>query len=209
MRSFSNLYVRELLDAFASTAPAPAGGSAAALAGATGVALLLMAIDIRSQRPSKSKSNDLTDTADRLRPLRPALTTLIDRDADAYSSVIEALRMPVSDAETEARQRAAYDTAMRAATEVPLETMRTCRRALGEAPVVAMICTKGTSGDVGVAIELLLAAVRGAGLTVDSNLRSLTDVEYADSVRAERKRLQSESAADAERGLGQLSVQSG
>jgi formiminotetrahydrofolate cyclodeaminase len=209
MRSFSNLYLSELLDAFASTAPAPGGGSAAALAGATGIALLLMAISVRAQRPADAKADDLTEATDRLRSLRPAITALIDGDAEAYSSVIEALRMPVNDAETEVRQRTAYETAMRAATEAPLETMRLCRRALAEAQVVTRQCTRSTSADVGVAIELLRAAVRAGGLTVDANLRSLRDVEYVGHVRAERQRLESESAVDAEHGLAQLSSRSG
>jgi formiminotetrahydrofolate cyclodeaminase len=198
VRSYSNFYLRDLLDAFASTAPAPGGGSAAALSGATGASLLLMAADIRASRPTSSPaSSELADVIDRLRSLRPAIASLIDRDADAYSQVIAALRMPITDEATEARKREAYESAMQAATDVPLETMRACRRALRDAPVVAALCTRGTRGDVGVAIELLRAAVRGAGITIDANLGSLTDAELAGRIRTERQLLEQESDADA------------
>jgi formiminotetrahydrofolate cyclodeaminase len=198
VRSYSNFYLRDLLDAFASTAPAPGGGSAAALAGATGASLLLMAADIRAARPAPSPaSTELADVIDRLRSLRPAISSLIDRDAEAYSQVIAALRMPVTDEATDARKQEAYESAMRAATDVPLETMRACCRTLRDAPVVAAVCTRGTRGDVGVAIELLRAAVRGAGITIDANLRSLRDGEHAGRIRTERQLLEQESDADA------------
>lgn len=207
MGSYTNLQLRDLLDAFASTNPAPGGGSAAALAGATGVSLLLMAIGVRLSKPGDSSRSTMLAVADeRLRSLQAAIATFIDRDADAYSSVIAALRLPV---DPDGPRRVALDSALRGATEIPLDTMRACRRALREAPAVAAHCTRSTRGDVAVAIELLNAAVRGAGRTIDANLDSLRDAEYVARVRSERQGLESESAADAEHGLAQLAGRSG
>jgi formiminotetrahydrofolate cyclodeaminase len=207
MHSFTNLQLRDLLDAFASTNPAPGGGSAAALAGATGVSLLLMAIGIRRAKPGDSSHSTTLATAhERLRSLQPAIATFIDRDAEAYSSVVAALRLPV---DPDGPRRVALDSALRGATEIPLDIMRACQRALREASAVAAHCTRSTRGDVAVAIELLNAAVRGAGRTIDANLESLRDAEYAARVRSERRRLESESAADVEQGLAQLTTPSG
>ncbi len=207
MRSYTNYSVRDLLDAFSSTAPAPGGGAAAALTGALGVSLLLMAVGIRASRPTESTDSvELADATDRLRSLRPAIASLVDRDAEAYTSVIMAVRMPPDAAE---RRRAAIDSAMRTATDVPLEIMRACRRALRDAPIVAMHSIRSTHGDVGVAIELLRAAVRSVGLTIDANLPSLKDVEYASAAKTERQRLDVESAADAEHASSLLSGRSG
>jgi formiminotetrahydrofolate cyclodeaminase len=202
MRSYSNYSVRDLLDAFSSTAPAPGGGAAAALTAALGVSLLLMAAGIRSSRPGEAAdSSELADATDRLRSLRPAIESLVDRDAEAYASVITALRMPADSGE---RRKAALDSAMRAATDVPLDIMRASRRALREAPVVATHSIRSTHSDVGVAIELLRAAVRSAGLTIDANVASLKDAEYARLVNEERERLDAESAADAEKALSMV-----
>jgi formiminotetrahydrofolate cyclodeaminase len=198
MPSYTTLPVRDLLDAFASAMPAPGGGSAAALTGATGVSLLLMAAGIRLSKPGGSAhSPALEEARDRLQSLHPTITAFIDRDADAYSSVVEAIRV-----------NGDLQEALRGATDIPLETMRACRNALQDAPIVATYCTKSTRGDVGVAIDLLNAAVRGAGLTIDANLGSIGDAEYVSRVRSERQRLESESAADAEHGLSRLSVRS-
>ena len=199
MRSYSNYSVRDLLDAFSSTAPAPGGGAAAALTGALGVSLLLMAVGIRGSRPIESTDSvELADATDRLRSLRPTLASLVDRDAEAYTSVIAALRMPPDAGD---RRRAAIESAMHAATDVPVEIMRACRRALHDAAVIASHSIRSTHGDVGVAIELLGAAARSAGLTIDANLASLKDAEYADAVRTERLRLATESEADAKSAL--------
>ena len=199
MRSYSNYSVRDLLDAFSSTAPAPGGGAAAALTGALGVSLLLMAAGIRASRPAESTDSvELANATDRLRSLRPTIASLADRDAEAYTSVITALRMPADAGE---RRRAAIESAMHSATDVPLEIMRACRRALHDAPFVASHSIRSTHGDVGVAIELLRAAVRSSGLTIDANLASLKDAEYASAVKTERLRLDTESEADAERAV--------
>ena len=198
MSSYTSLPVRDLLDAFASATPAPGGGSAAAMTGATGVSLLMMAAGIRLSKPGDSApSTALAEARERLQSLHPAIAAFIDRDADAYSSVVEAIR-----------SKGDLQAALRGATDIPLETMRACREALRDAPTVATYCTKSTRGDVGVAIELLNAAVRGAGLTIDANLGSIGDAEYVSRVRSERQRLESESAADAEHGLSRLSVRS-
>ena len=199
MRAYSNYPLDDLLDAFASASPAPGGGSAAALTGALGVSLLLMAIGIRTSRPSGApESFELADAADQLRTLRPAVGSLVDRDAEAYESVLAARRM-----------KNQGESAMRAATDVPLETMRVCRRALREAQVVAAHAIRSTHGDVGVAVELLRAAVRAAGITVDANLASLKDADYVGLVRTERQRLDDESGADADTVLAYLRGRSG
>jgi formiminotetrahydrofolate cyclodeaminase len=189
-----------VLDAFASSAPVPGGGSAAALAGAVGAALLIMVAGLK-RRSDDAEADLLAGAADRLRPLRTQLTALVDRDADAYASVMSALRLPKADEIQAAARRQALDAAMRSATEAPLETMRLCRRALGEALAVAERCVPSAASDVGVAIELLRAAVHGAEMNVDTNLASVGDAAYVSGVNAEQQQLVKESQADADRGL--------
>ena len=202
-RRYSTLNLKELLDAFASNAPVPGGGSASALAGATGVALLIMVASMQ-KAGAAAQSADLAAAVVRLGPLRDALTSLIDRDSDAYSSVIDALCLPKgNDAEAAAR-RQALTSAMKGATDAPLEVMRICRRALADSLIVAAQGRRSAASDVGVAIELLRAAVRGASMNVDTNLPALSDAAYVDRVNAERQQLGEQSAADAERALALL-----
>jgi formiminotetrahydrofolate cyclodeaminase len=203
--SLSSRSLVELLDAFASSAPVPGGGSAAALTGATGVALLIMVAGLSKTRTgTSSESLELAAAAERLRPLRETLTALVDRDAEAYTSVMDARRLPKTNDDQVVRRRQAIASAMLRATETPLDTMRACRHALADALIVASLGAPSASSDVGVAIELLRAAGRGAAMNVDTNLPSLKDTTYADRVRAEREQLDAESTAAVERALALL-----
>jgi len=203
MARLSSLTLIELLDAFAASEPVPAGGSASALAAATGASLLIMAATLPKTRSGAAEEGaELAAAAVRLRPIRDALVDLIDRDAEAYAGVIAAFRSTKGMADDERRNTVA--AAMQLATEVPLETMRASAQGLHEAVVIASSCSRAAGGDVGAAVELLLAAMRGAGGSVDSNLAALKDLEYVDRISAERRRLEDESVADGERSCAAL-----
>jgi formiminotetrahydrofolate cyclodeaminase len=199
------MVVSDLLDAFASNEPVPGGGSAAALAGAVGVSLLVMVAGLAKTRSgAPEEAADLADASARLRPLRDELLSLVDGDSAAYQAVLAAMRLPKDgEAQTQAR-RAAIQDAMRAATEVPLQTMRVCQQALRGALVVAAAGNPNASSDTGVAVELLVAALRGASMNVDVNVKSLTDAAFAGRIAEERAELEAEAVADAERARERL-----
>jgi glutamate formiminotransferase/formiminotetrahydrofolate cyclodeaminase len=197
---YTHMTLLDLLDAFAANEPVPGGGSAAALAGAVGTALLIMVAGLpRTRTGTPEEAADLSEAAARLRPLRDSLTSLIDEDSTAYSSVLEATRLPKgTDADRTAR-RAALDAAMREAIDVPMNTMRCCQQALRGALVVAQGGNANALTDTAIGIELLLTGLRGAGMNVDVNIRSVSEADYADRVREERRELEAEGMEDARR----------
>jgi formiminotetrahydrofolate cyclodeaminase len=200
--SYSKYALVDLLDAFSSNEPAPGGGSASALTAAVGVSLLMMVAGLpktRSGRDVPEEAADLAAAAARLRPLRDNLITLIDRDSEAYRSILSALALPkASDAEkTERKQR--LQAALREATDVPLETMRECQQALAGAVVVARNGLRAAASDVATAVELLSASTRSCALAIDANLVGVADQQYVERVRAERAQLDADGSADAAR----------
>src|SRR5690349_3748579 len=137
MLDFRTAALEDLLDAFASSEPLPGGGSAAALTGALGVSLLLMVAGMAKTRTgSPEETADLAAAAARLRPIRDELTALVEEDSQAYLGVIAAYRTPRGSDAERIERREAIEAAMRAATDVPLRTMRACEHALRDAPVV-------------------------------------------------------------------------
>ena len=191
MSQYSHLSLAQLLDAFASNQPVPGGGSAAALAGAVGASLLIMVAGLpKTRHGTDEERSALTAAAARLRPLRDELASLIDRDSEAYTSVINAYRLPRSTDAEQAARRDAIDEAMRAATEAPLATIRACERAMREAEVIASSGAASASSDVAVGIELLKTAARGAGMNVDTNLAAVKDAEYVRRVSQELRDLE-------------------
>jgi formiminotetrahydrofolate cyclodeaminase len=200
MTTYSTYALADLLDAFASNDPVPGGGSAAALTGALGVSLLLMVAGLPKTRTgAPEEAADLSQASARLRPMREALEQLIDRDAAAYQRVVAAYRLPKLSNDEQAHRAEAIAEAMRAATETPLDTMRLCQQALEGAAIVAVNGLGSASSDVAVAIELLLTAAKGGAMNVDANLPAMKDRARAEQMRLERKELEAESIAAAQR----------
>ena len=206
--SYSSFAVIDLLDAFASNEPVPGGGSAAALAGSLGVSMLMMAAGLPKTRTmAPEEATDLAEASSRLRPLRESLIELIDGDSDAYRAVMAALKLPkATDAEKAAR-REAIEAAMHEATDAPLEMMRACQQALAGAVVVARNAYRVAASDVGMGIELLVASMRGCAMSIDGNLRSISDAAYKDRVKTERQQLETDSVADAARARALLATE--
>lgn len=199
---YSEYALLDLLDAFASNEPTPGGGSAAALAGALGVSLLMMVAGLpktKGGREVPEEAADLAEASSRLRLLRDNLVVLVDRDADAYRAILTALALPKStDAEkTERRRR--LQAALQGATDVPLDTMRECQQALAGSVVVARNGLRAAASDVATAVELLLASARSCGLAIDANLKGITDATYVARVATERQQLEADATADAAR----------
>ena len=206
MASFSTMAAIDLIDAFASNEPVPGGGSASALAGAVGTALLIMVAAMPKTRTgAPEETADLAEAEARLRPLRNELTGLIDRDSEVYATVLAARRLAKGTDEEKAARLAAIQSGTMLATEVPLDTMRACRQALQGAVVVAKHGSRNAASDVGVAIELLIAGLKGAGLNIDINLGGLTDHAFVARAQRARQELEREGTADADKARAVLS----
>jgi formiminotetrahydrofolate cyclodeaminase len=203
MTSYAQMALADLLDAFASNEPVPGGGSASALAGAVGVSLLVMVAGLPKTRTgAPEEAADLAEASTRLRPLRDALLALVDDDSAAYSKVLDAMRLPKETADDKTARREAIGTAMKRATEVPLETMRHCQQALRGAIVIARCGNPNAATDTTTGVELLRAGLRSAGMNVNVNLPGLTDAELAARIREERNELLEEGESDAREALG-------
>jgi formiminotetrahydrofolate cyclodeaminase len=206
-RPFSEFALIDLLDAFASNTPVPGGGSAAALAGALGVSLLIMAAGLpKSRTGAPEEAADLAEAAARLRPLRDRLVALIDADTNAYRSVMEAMRLPKTSPEDQAHRTDAMQSALKGATDVPLDVLRACQQSLAGAVVVARNGYRAAASDIATAIELLDATVRGTAVSIDGNLSRIKDGAYTARVKAEREQLAADSGRDATQALEAVSA---
>jgi formiminotetrahydrofolate cyclodeaminase len=188
--------VTELLNAFSAPDPTPGGGSASALAGAVGASLLAMVSALpRTRHGSDDDRAVLGGLRDVLISARDRLATLVDEDATAYGEVVASYRLPKGTDEERAARTAAVQRAVRRATDVPLEVMRTCATAVAAAREVAARGNPSAASDVRVGLELLLAGLRGARENVAINLGGLADPAAADALRAEAAALSEAAAA--------------
>jgi methenyltetrahydrofolate cyclohydrolase len=172
----------DLLAAFRSSDPTPGGGSAAALAGAVGAALLAMVAGLPKPRAATDEDIEtLRDAGANCTELCERLRLLIDYDSDAYDLVVSAYRMPKGTAEEKEERTTRIQRA--------LDVMRACVSAIDRAAVVATYGNQNASSDVRVALELLMAGLRGAKYNVEINLGSVKDQAYVDDVREETEKL--------------------
>jgi formiminotetrahydrofolate cyclodeaminase len=182
--------VSDLLADFRSSDPTPGGGSAAALAGAVGASLLAMVAAL--PKPQASTDQDvarLRQAGDRCTDLALQLEMLVNRDSEAYDLVVGAYRMPKTTDEEKTARTAGIQSALKVATEAPLDVMRRCRDALALAPIVGEFGNTNASSDVKVAIGLLRAGLAGARENVEINLGSVKDTDYVHKVHHEVRTL--------------------
>lgn len=195
MSNLVNRPLPELLAEFASAGPTPGGGSAAALTAAVGLSLVAMVARMpRTKHGTDEDRQALDGVLQAVEHLAQHALDLVDDDAAAYDEVVAAYRKPKATDDQKVERRSAIEAALRGAAEVPLEVMRSCRAGLGAALEAAKTGNPSASSDVGVAVELLGAALRGAALNVRVNLSSLTETGYVDAVADECSRLESTAA---------------
>jgi formiminotetrahydrofolate cyclodeaminase len=176
---FSDGKIPDFLEALAAKKPTPGGGSAAALVGALGAALGVMT----------ARYSDSADAERELETVRAGLLPLVDADAEAYGLVASAMSLPKDSDDTKRRRKAALQTALGEAAEVPLKGMGLAARGLAELAKLAPICNKHLVSDLLAAASFLGAALEGCGENVKVNAVSLADKERGGKLQADCARL--------------------
>lgn len=176
--------VSDYLDLMASDAPAPGGGSAAALCGAQGAGLAAMVAGFTIGR---KKFADFEENALAVRDAELALTeklkAQIDQDTEAFNLVAAAFKLPKATDEEKQARSAAIQAGTLVSTQVPFETMELALDALKAAEKLLIGFNENAASDLGVAAFNLLTCVKGAWLNVCINISSLKDREKAETFR--------------------------
>lgn len=182
--TLNDLSVTAFADQVSADAPAPGGGSVAALAGALGAALAAMVGNLTVRRPELAEVRDaMTSLALRAQDLKARLLDRVVEDSAAFEAVMAANRMPKG---TEA-ERAARGHAMKQAndraTQVPLEVLALCEQAaaLAEKAVASGYVACLSDGAAGAAMTL--AGAEAAALNVLINLQPAGDAPDAAALR--------------------------
>src|SRR5688572_4813516 len=185
----------DLVAALASDAPTPGGGTAAALAGATGAALVEMVGALTLSKEKYAASHDaVRPIADEARRAREEFLRLAREDAESYEAVLAARRLPKTTDDDRALRAARITAANRVAAEVPLRTARTAAALLARLPVLAEKGNPNAASDAGAAALLLEAAAQAALLNVAINLGGTEDPGFAAPLTQEAERIAQDAA---------------
>lgn len=171
--------VPDFLNELASAEPVPGGGSAAALSGAIGCALMTMVARLSvGKKGYEEFQEELTRARDLLVPMRERFLSLVDEDAESFKRVMKAYKLPkMTEADRQERAKAISD-ALKVAAETPFKTMKLAQAALKAARPVVLYGNKSSITDAGVGTMNLDACFRGARLNVLINLPSIQDEAF-------------------------------
>lgn len=171
--------VSHFLDELASNAPAPGGGSVAALSGALGAALVSMVCNLTlGKKGYEEVQDEIQDLLTQAEALRRELTDLLEADVAAYTAYSQAAKLPRETEEQKTARAEAMQTALKNATLVPLRIAEAAVKVMDLCMPVAEKGNKFAVSDAGVAVLMAEASLRSAALNVLINLRTLKDEAF-------------------------------
>ncbi|NLV72847.1 MAG: cyclodeaminase/cyclohydrolase family protein [Actinobacteria bacterium] len=179
-RAYMRSTLESYIDRLAGSEPEPGGGSAAALVGALGAALVTMVTNLTLGKEKYADvEGDMVKIQEESEVLRSRLENLVTLDALAYGKVATAMKLPRDDDSQKEARRRVLQAALQGAAEVPLEVAET---ALEVAKLSLPAAEKGNVNgvsDAGVAALLADAAAQSAALNVKINLAWIEDEEFS------------------------------
>jgi formiminotetrahydrofolate cyclodeaminase len=180
----------EFLEALASSAPTPGGGSAAAVIGAMGAGLISMVCNVTlGKKGLEAAAADMREICTESEKLRIRLTAMIAEDIAAFDGLMKAYRLPKASDADKAQRSAAIQESLTGATKIPLECARTCAQVIGISRRAAELGYAGVISDAGVGVLAAQTALRSAGLNVQINAPLLQDREFAAAALSELEQL--------------------
>ena len=176
--------VQQFTQSLASSAPAPGGGSASALMGAQGAALVAMVCRLTEGSAKYAPHHALAgETRAQAEGVAEKFLSVIDRDTEAFLTISRAYAMAKTTPEEKARRSAAIQEGLVACTRTPLEMMELAVQALALAKGLLGRFNENAASDLGVAALSLGACTQGAWLNVLINIGSLKDGAQAAEFR--------------------------
>ena len=176
---------RPFLEAVATPAATPGGGSASAFAGALAAALGQMVTGLSRKKKSQAAYVDQLSTAlDEMRKTADELAGAIDRDAESYDAVMAAFKLPQGNAKETSQREEAIQKATKGAAEVPLQVAEGTVVLFERLGQLEGIVAASMRSDLHVARLMAGAGTRGALANIEINLDGLKDAAYVASMRA-------------------------
>ncbi len=186
----AELKTAEFVDLLASDAPAPGGGSAAALEGALGAALTAMVCGLTVGKKKYAEFQELAEEAQKKATgLKARFVDVMDRDTEAFNVVSAAFGMPKETDEEKAARSAAIQKGLEGCTKTPFEMMELAVETLELTASILGKSNDSAASDLGVSALSLRAAIQGAWLNVLINIGSLKNKELAEDYRAKGEAL--------------------
>tara|TARA_B100000963_G_C22568270_1_gene644794 strand:- start:592 stop:1221 length:630 start_codon:yes stop_codon:yes gene_type:complete len=169
------------LDELSSSSATPGGGSAAALMGAMGAALVSMVGNLtKGKKKYESVEKEVLSVLSNSEQLRTELYRAIKKDVEAFDSVMEAYGLPKNNDAQKLERSLKIQDALKVAMDAPLECATLASKVIPLCRKIAEIGNVNIISDAGVAVLAARAAFKSAELNVYVNASGLKDKVFAD-----------------------------
>ena len=189
----ANHKITEYLEKAAAGTAVPGGGSVAALNAALAAGLTEMVANLTvGKKGYEAVEEEMIALAAKASQLRKKLTAAIDQDADAYTEVMAAYRLPKTTDEEIALRKQKIQESIKHAALVPLEVARDALAVIELAGQAIQKGNKNASSDGAVAAMNARTAALAAIYNVKINLSSIDDDSFVDKLAYEVKELETQ-----------------
>ncbi|WP_295645997.1 methenyltetrahydrofolate cyclohydrolase [uncultured Methylibium sp.] len=183
----------QFLDELASGNATPGGGSAAAVMGAMGAALVSMVANLTiGKKGYEAVDGEMRQLLAESEALRTRLAGMVAEDIAAFDSLMAGYKLPKDTDEQKAARSTAIQAGLKAATEAPLSCARAAASGVRLAARAVEHGNLNVISDVGVGVLASWAALRSAALNVNINAPQIKDRAYVDRAVTELQALLSE-----------------
>ena len=180
-----DLSITEFAKVLGSDAPAPGGGSAAALSAANGISLTKMVCELTIGKKKYAEFEaEIAQVHAESARLQESLLAAIDKDTEAFNLVSAVFDMPKETEEDKAARREAMQQALKEATQSPYGMMEDILAALQTTQKAVGKSNTNAASDLGVAALNLKAGLQGAWLNVLINLSGVKDEAFVADYRS-------------------------
>lgn len=196
--------VIKFLNEVDSNSPAPGGGSVSALASSLGVSLGRMVAHLSFGKKKYEGNSDEAKAAfvknfDELLKIKEELNILIDKDSEAYNTVMAAFKLPKETEEEKAKRNAEIQKCTKFAIQTPYDIVVLSGKAISLLGTILEYGNQNAITDIGVGTMLLMTGLEGGILNVKVNLSSIEDKSYVEKISKEIAEIKATAAKEVDR----------
>ena len=167
--------IQTFLDSLAAKTSTPGGGTAAAITGAQGSALISMVCQFSTNFEGATRMDRRAQQA------RASFLDLAQSDIEAFDTVMAAYRLPKNKSGREQN----IQSSLLQAAEAPRATMALANSLIDDVLTLSQRGNKNLVTDTGMAAILIEATIRSAEFNILVNLKGISDESYVTDVTAE------------------------
>lgn len=171
--------VLKFIQDLGSSAPAPGGGSVAAMNGATAAALLEMVANLTlGNAKYEAVHEEMRGIQEAMCSVKEEFVHYINKDSAAFMELMGSFKLPKDTEEEKTHRKEEIERTMKQAALVPFEIGKLAYSLLSVAETVILRGNANAITDGMIAVINARAAIKSAFLNVKINLGSIQDAEF-------------------------------